>query len=253
MEINGQVIVITGGGSGIGAATAQLAAQRGARVALIDANRERLTETASQIRSQGGEVVERLSDVTDATTIADDVSAVMDAWGQIDSLVTAAGILHLGTLLEIGQDDWQKVFDVNVNGTWLWCQALLPIMQSRKSGAIVTISSQLAVAGGRERAPYVASKGAVLSLTRNLALDFAVDGIRVNCVVPGPIETPMLRGSLARRVDPDGTVKALLARSPMGRLGRPEEVAEAALFLLGSRSSYVTGATFHVDGGWLAA
>lgn len=253
MELEGHVMVVTGGASGIGAAVATLAAERGARVCVVDRNADHLAEVGEKLAASGAEFILRASDVADALAIAADADAVLKSWGKIDSLVTAAAIFRIGTVLDVSEEDWRQVQDVNVKGTWLWCRAVLPTMVARKSGAIVTVASQQALAGGRANAPYLASKGAVLSLTRTIALDFVAQGVRVNCVVPGAIETPMLRGSLARRANPEAVEKASLARNPMGRFGKPEEVAEAALFLAGPRSSFVTGSNLCVDGGWLAA
>jgi NAD(P)-dependent dehydrogenase (short-subunit alcohol dehydrogenase family) len=167
--------------------------------------------------------------------------------------MTAAGISVGGTVLTTEPDAWNEVFRVNVGGTWLWARAVLPGMRQRGSGAIVTVASQLAMAGGRGNSAYIASKGAVISLTRTMALDFAADGIRVNAVLPGATDTPLLNRSFARHADPQAARAASQARHPLGRFARVEEVAEAALYLASDAAGFTTGVCLPVDGGWLAA
>ena len=156
-------------------------------------------------------------------------------------------------MLTTAPEDWDAVFRTNVGGTWLWARAAIPSMKTRGGGSIVTFASQLALAGGRNNSAYIAAKGAIISLTRTMALDFSADHIRVNAIAPGAIETPMLARSFARQADPDAARDASIKRHPMARLGLPEEIAEAALYLAGDGSSFVTGTTLVVDGGWLAA
>jgi NAD(P)-dependent dehydrogenase (short-subunit alcohol dehydrogenase family) len=145
------------------------------------------------------------------------------------------------------------VFRANVGGTWLWARAAIPIMQRQGSGTIVTLASQLAIAGGKGNSAYIAAKGAILSLTRTMAVDFASDGIRVNAIAPGAIDTPMLRRSFARHADPNAMREASRQRHAMKRFGRAEEVAAAALYLASDDSGFTTGVVLPVDGGWLAA
>ncbi|GJD65592.1 SDR family oxidoreductase [Methylobacterium frigidaeris] len=248
MRLDGKVAVVTGGGSGIGAATARLFAEAGARVAVIDRDGPAAEAVAAEI---GG--LARLSDVGDPGTVAADAAAIIAALGGIDVLVTAAGFSVGGTVETTDPADWDAVFRAHVGGTWLWAGQAVPSMRGRGGGAIVTVASQLALAGGRGNSAYIAAKGAVLSLTRTMALDFAADRIRVNAVVPGAIETPLLARSFRRAADPDAARAASEARHALKRLGQPEEVARAALYLASDASSFTTGAALPVEGGWLSA
>jgi 2-keto-3-deoxy-L-fuconate dehydrogenase len=248
VRLEGKVAVVTGGGSGIGAATARLFAEAGARVAVIDRDGPAAEAVAAGI---GG--LARVSDVGDPAAVAADAGAVIAAFGGIDVLVTAAGFSVGGTVETTSPEDWDAVFRAHVGGTWLWAGQAVPSMRGRGGGAIVTVASQLALAGGRGNSAYVAAKGAVLSLTRTMALDFAADRIRVNAVVPGAIETPLLARSFRRAADPDAARAASESRHALKRLGQPEEVAQAILYLASDASSFTTGATLPVEGGWLAA
>lgn len=252
MRLAGKVAVVTGGGSGIGQASAVLFAREGARVAVVDRDAAGVDATVSAIRAAGGLAVDCVGDVADEAVIASQCNRLLDLWGPIDVLMTAAGVSIGGTVATIETAAWDEVFRVNVNGTWLWARGVLPGMRARKSGSIVTVASQLALAGGRGNAAYIASKGAILSLTRTMALDFADDGVRVNALLPGAIETPLLARSFARREDPSAARETSRARHPLGRFGTPGEVAEAALYLASDAAGFTTGVSLPVDGGWLA-
>jgi len=251
MRLAGRVAVITGGGSGIGRAAALLFAGEGARLCLVDRDGEAAEAVAAAVRAAGGEAAVRVGDVGEPGRADADAAAVLSAYGRIDVLLTAAGFSSGGTALTIRPEDWDAVLRVNLWGTWLWARAVLPAMQAA-GGSIVTVASQLARAGGRNNAAYIAPKGAVLSLTKTMALDFATDGIRVNAILPGAIETPLLARSFARSATPEATREASRQRHPMGRFGRAEEVAQAALYLASDAASFTTGTELVVDGGWLA-
>lgn len=252
MRLAGKVAVVTGGGSGIGRAAALLFAQEGARLCLVDRDGDAAEMVAAAIRAMGGEAMVRAGDVGEPGRADADAAAVLAAFGRIDVLLTAAGFSSGGTALTIRLEDWDAVLRANLWGTWLWARAVLPAMQAAGSGSIVTIASQLARAGGRDNSAYIAAKGAVLSLTKTMALDFAADGIRVNAILPGAIETPLLARSFARSATPEATREASRQRHPMGRFGQAEEVAQAALYLAGDAASFTTGTELVVDGGWLA-
>jgi len=252
MRLKERVTIITGAASGIGRASALLFAREGARLCLVDRGPAALEDVAEAVRAAGAEALTRVSDVGTPGTAEADAEAALARWDRIDVLLTAAGFSTGGTALTTELADWQAVMRVNLDGTWLWARAVLPAMRAQGSGSIITIASQLARAGGRNNTAYIASKGAILSLTRTMALDFAPDGIRVNTILPGAIETPLLRRSFGRAADPAAAREASRSRHPMGRLGRPEEVAEAALYLASDASSFTTGSELVVDGGWLA-
>lgn len=248
MRMRDKVAVITGAGSGIGRATALVFAREGARLALVDRDAAGLAETAAMV----GGALQRVSDVGAPGSADADAAAVLAAHGRVDVLYAAAGFSTGGTVLTTTPADWDAVMRVHVGGTWLWARAVVPAMQRQGGGAIVTTASQLALAGGAGNSAYIAAKGAILALTRCMALDFVADGIRVNAVVPGAVETPLLRRSFGRRADPDAARAASVARHPMRRLGQAEEVAEAVLYLASDAASFTTGVALPVDGGWLA-
>ncbi|MFB9969789.1 SDR family oxidoreductase [Pseudoroseomonas cervicalis] len=252
MKLSNRVAVITGGASGIGLASAHLFAREGARLALVDRDAAALEAASAALSAEGAEVMVFASDVGAPGAAEADAAAVLARWGRVDVLMTAAGFSTGGTVLTTTPEDWDAVLRANLSGTWLWARAVLPAMRAQGSGSIITVSSQLARAGGRGSSAYIAAKGAILSLTRSMALEFAAEGIRVNAILPGAIETPLLARSFARHADPAVPRAASIARHPMGRLGRPEEVAEAALFLASDASSFTTGSEILVDGGWLA-
>ncbi len=246
MRLNGKVALITGAASGIGRAAAKLFAHHGARLCLVDRD-------AAALDTVGIEhALLRTGDVAAPDQAEADVAATLAAFGRIDILLTAAGFSSGGTALSIAPADWDAVLRTNLWGTWRYARAVLPTMQAARSGSIVTIASQLAHAGGRNNAAYIASKGAVISLTKTMALDFAPDGIRVNTILPGAIDTPLLARSFGRSATPDTTREASRSRHPMGRFGQATEVAEAALYLASDASSFSTGTELVVDGGWLA-
>ena len=253
MKLDQQVVAITGGGSGIGRATALLFAKEGARVAIIDRDLSEAEETASLVREIGGQAISFGADVGQTGTADSNAAEILIKWGRIDVLVCAAGVSVGGTVMTTTPQDWDAVFRTNVNGTWLWARAVIPAMQRESKGSIITFASQLALAGGHGNSAYIASKGAIMSLTRTMALDFASDGIRVNAIAPGAIETPMLERSFKRQADPLQAREKVRLRHAMACLGKPENIAQAALYLASSDSAFSTGTTMVVDGGWLAA
>nr|WP_247281376.1 MULTISPECIES: SDR family oxidoreductase [unclassified Bradyrhizobium] len=253
MKLAGRMAIITGGGSGIGRASAVLFAREGAFVALVDRDADSAAETLAMLREQGGSGSVHVGDVGDADFARATVESVATGGGRLDVLMTSAGFSCGGTVITTAPADWDAVFRANVGGTWLWARAVVPIMQRQGKGAIITLASQLAIAGGKGNSAYIAAKGAIVSLTRTMAIDFATDGIRVNALAPGAIDTPLLRRSFARHVDPESVREASRQRHAMKRFGRAEEVAAAALYLASDDSSFVTGTVLPVDGGWLAA
>jgi len=250
MRLKDKVALVTGAASGIGRAIAVLFAREGARLVLVDRDAAGLAETAE---GAGGDPVTRVGDVGDGGFAEEVAAGALERFGRLDVLVAAAGFSVGGTVLTTRPEDWDAVFRANVGGTWLFARAAIPAMQRQGGGAIVTFASQLALAGGRGNSAYIAAKGAIISLTRTMAVDFAAAGIRVNAIAPGAVETPMLARSFARHADPEPVREVSRNRHAMKRFGRAEEVAEAALYLASDASSFTTGIVLPVDGGWLAA
>jgi len=256
MKLKDRVAIVTGGASGIGAASARLFAAEGARVALVDQDEVGLKKVASEIEAvhgnNGGAAITIAADVSSDAKARAGVARVMEKWGRIDVLLTAAGASTGGTVDTIDEAAWDRTFAINVKGTYLWIHYAIVPMIAAKSGAIVTIGSQLAQSSPGKNAAYVASKGAIASFTKTIAVDHALQGIRVNALMPGVIDTPMPAKSLKRYADPEAMEAYWKERHPMGRIGQPEEVAKAALFLASDDSSFVTGTLLFVDGGWTA-
>ncbi|WP_298113253.1 SDR family oxidoreductase [Bradyrhizobium sp.] len=253
MRLKERVAIVTGAASGIGRAAALLFAREGAFVALVDCDEASALRTLDAIRDANGQGSVHQGDVGDGDLAKTIVDGLVSRHGRLDVLMTAAGWSCGGTVVTTDPADWDAVFRTHVSGTWLWARAAIPQMQRQNKGSIVTISSQLAIAGGRSNSAYIAAKGAIISLTRTMAVDFAADGIRVNAIAPGAIETPLLQRSFARHVDSQGMRETSRNRHAMKRFGTAEEVAEAALHLASDASSFTTGIVLPVDGGWLAA
>jgi len=253
MRLKDRVAIVTGAGSGIGRASALLFAREGAFVALVDRDSAGMDETLQAIREMKAEGSAHQGDVGEEEFAKGTVAQVASRHGRLDVLMTAAGWSCGGTVVTTAPSDWDAVFRTHVGGTWLWARFAVPPMQDQGKGSIITLASQLAIAGGRGNSAYIAAKGAIVSLTKTMAVDFATDGIRVNAIAPGAIETPMLRRSFARHAQPESAREASRTRHAMKRFGRAEEVAEAALYLASDASSFTTGTVLAVDGGWLAA
>jgi NAD(P)-dependent dehydrogenase (short-subunit alcohol dehydrogenase family) len=252
MKLKDQVAIVTGAASGIGAASARLFAAEGARLALVDQDKEGLGQVAADIEAAGGNAIIIPADVSSDADARAGVDRVIEKWGRVDVLMTAAGMSTGGTVDMIEEAAWDRTFAVNVKGTYLWIHYAIQPMIAAKSGAIVTVGSQLAQSSPGKNAAYIASKGAIASFTKTVAVDHAAQGIRVNALMPGVIDTPMPANSLKRYADPEAMKTFWKHRHPMGRIGKPEEVARAALFLACDDSSFVTGTLLFIDGGWTA-
>ncbi len=248
MTLKGKTAIITGAAWGIGKATALCFAREGAGLTLVDLNAPALAEVEAACREHGAKVVAVAQDAADLESMNNFVKATADAFGGIDILVNSTAHRVVKPFLEVKPEELFRTLAVNVAGFYLLIQRVVPHMLKRREGSIVNISSQIGFVGAPNLSAYCTSKGAVINMTRTLALELAPKNIRVNSVAPGATDTEGSRGLY--RSDP-GMLKARLADVPMGRLGRPEEIAEVCLFLASGRSSYITGHNLVADGGFL--
>lgn len=252
MRLAGKVAIVTGAGTGLGRAIAVRFAQEGAEVWLVGRRRERLEETAAEIEAAGGDCVVHPADVTELGAMEQAAGEAVNQSGRLDSLVANAGVVHAReAATETSEEDWSTTLQVNLTGVHRSCKAVLPAMVEQGSGAIVTMSSISGQIAVPKRASYAASKAGVIGYTRNVAVDYARFGIRANCICPGFVETDINRASLEQvRQDPERW-KAFQASHPLG-LGRPEDVAAAAVFLCSDEARWITGVDLSVDGGYTA-
>jgi NAD(P)-dependent dehydrogenase (short-subunit alcohol dehydrogenase family) len=249
MKLDRRIAIITGAAAGIGEATARLFAREGARLALVDLDREPLERLASELEGSGAFVLSMAGDVSNAAVCASIVERVRDALGRLDILFNNAGIVLDGSLVECTEADWQRTMDVNLKSMYLLCREAVPVMLRQGAGSIINMSSIAGPAGVANRGAYSVSKAGVIGLTKSLAMDFVKEGIRVNCICPATVDTPSLRERIARAAEPEEARKAFISRQPMGRLGRPEEIAALALYLASDDSKYMTGQAIIMDGG----
>jgi meso-butanediol dehydrogenase / (S,S)-butanediol dehydrogenase / diacetyl reductase len=247
-----KVALVTGAGSGIGRATAEAFGREGAAVAIADRSIERSEAVGNAMAAAGGRAIALGGDVSRDEDCKRLVLETVAAFGTLDILVNNAGIGTSGSVLDTDEATWDALMAVNLKGTFLLSRAALAVMVPRKSGVIVNAGSIAGIRGLPDRAAYIASKFGVVGLTKAMALDHVKDGIRVNCVCPGTTDTPWIAERLQEAKDPDAALAALVARQPMGRLGRADEIAAAYLFLASDESSFTTGTALVVDGGFIA-
>ena len=279
-RLDGRVAVITGGASGIGLASLRLFAREGADLVIVDRDIGKLSDSEREragrppLLLEGdvgheagrppllleGDVGDEAGrpplllegDVGDEAVVERHAAAIAERFGGFDILLACAGWSGRKSVPDTTLAEWEGVLNTNLTGSFLWSRAAIRSMRARGGGAIILIASQLAFAGGRRNAAYIAAKGAIASLARTMAVDHAPEGIRVNAVVPGAIRTPLLESGFSGAEDPAAARAWSVSRHPLGRLGEPEEVAKAALFLASDESSFTTGSCLMVDGGWIA-
>jgi NAD(P)-dependent dehydrogenase (short-subunit alcohol dehydrogenase family) len=248
-EFAGKVAIVTGGGSGIGRATAFLFGAEKSKVVVIDWDEATGRETAGRIENEGGQALFLKADVSQATEVQRAMDAVAKRFGTANILFANAAVQINELLEETSEEDWDRMISVNLKGVFLCCKHVIPLMRTQKCGAIVICSSTHAFMSFPKYTAYAATKGGLVAFMRAAALDCAPYGIRVNCVVPGATDTPLLRYHLNNRPDEE---QRLISKIPLGRFAQAEDVAKAVRFLASSDAAYITGTTLVVDGGLLA-
>lgn len=247
-----KVAIITGAGTGIGRAIALAFAHEGAKLVLVGRREEVLDSVAREIGKEKGIAVALSADISRPEEIERVVAHAVSQFGGINVLVNNAGLLHIGTAEQITEKQWDETFNINVRGLWLLSRAVLPEFRRAGGGSIVNVASVLGLNGARNRAAYAASKGAVVLLTKCMAIDHGHENIRVNAICPSFVETDLTAEVIRKAPNPEAVRRERVSVHPMGRLGEPEDVAGLAIYLASDESSWVTGAALPVDGGYLS-
>jgi len=248
-RLKGKTAIVTGAGSGIGRACALALAREGANVALVGRRKKLLEEVAAEI---GNSAVVLAADVSKRGEAARIVEQTVSDFGSLNVLLNNAGVLHVGSAEQITEEQWDETFDINVRAVWLLSRAVLPAMRKAGGGSIINMASVLGINGARNRAAYAPSKGAVVLLTKCMAIDYGQEQIRVNAICPSFVETDLTAAVISKAADPNSVRAERIAVHPLGRLGQPEDIAGLAVYLASEESSWVTGSIFPVDGGYLA-
>jgi NAD(P)-dependent dehydrogenase (short-subunit alcohol dehydrogenase family) len=249
MKLKDKVAIITGGTSGMGEGIAHLFAREGASVVVSGRNEKRGNDIAASIREEGGKALFVRADVTSAEEVENLVNAAVNEYGRVDILVPNAGLLGIGSVTEVSLETWHHTISSNLDGVFYLCRYGIPELIKQKGGVIVITASIAAYKGFPNHPAYCASKGALVALCRNLAIDYAQNNIRTNCICPGPVDTPLLWDSAKAFENPESVVQEVGRNNLIGRLGTSEDVAQTALFLAGNDSSWITGTAITLDGG----
>jgi meso-butanediol dehydrogenase/(S,S)-butanediol dehydrogenase/diacetyl reductase len=248
-RLAGKAALITGGGTGIGRAIALAFAREGAKVAVAGRRKEKLDETLGELLKEGCEGLAIACDVRKANDAVRAVREAAKAFGKLNVLVNNAGVLHAATIEGTSEEQWDELMTINLKGPFLMCRAALPEFRKAGGGAVVNVGSVLGLLAMRDRAAYCASKGGVTLLTKAVALDHAHEKVRSNCICPSIVETELVQGLFAASEEGRVLREARIGQIPLGRMGRPEDVAEMAVFLASEESSWLTGAAIPLDGG----
>ena len=252
MRFQGKVSVVTGAGVGIGQAAAVAFAREGASVVVVDRSRENGESATQALQREGLQGLFVLADVSNETDVRRMVEQVVARWGRLDILVNNAGIYTQGDVTQTSLDDWNRIMAVNLTGAFLCAKYVVPVMVNHGGGVIVNVASEAGLVGIKGQVAYNVSKAGMIALTKSCAVDLAGQGIRVNAVCPGTTDTPLVRDAVSHAPDPAAARRRLEAVRPLNRLGTPEEIASAILYLASSESGYATGAALSIDGGYTA-
>lgn len=252
MRLAGKVAIITGAGAGIGRATALFFAKEGAEVVVADCDPEKGAKTVRLIKENGGVAIFVQVDVSKAANVKNMVKTTVETYGKLDILINNAGIYAQANVVEVAEEEWDRILDVNLKGVFLCSKYSIPEMIKGGGGSIVNIGSEAGIVGIKNQVAYNVSKSGVIALTKSMAIDFAAHNIRVNCVCPGTTETPLVEAALERAPDPAAARRAVEEVRPANRLGRPEEIAAGILYLASDESPYATGSILSIDGGYTA-
>lgn len=251
-DLSGKTVLVTGAGSGIGEAIAHAQGEQGAHVVVSDINFDQAKRVSDSIFADGGLAQAVALDISNASECSAVAADVISEHGKLDILINNAGIGHVGTILTTESSDLERLFAVNVRGMFDLTKAFMPSMIERKYGVVVNIASIGGILAIRDRIAYCTTKFAVVGMTKCIALDHALDGIRANAICPGRVETPFVRSRLAEYPDPEIAYKEMSSTQAIGRMGKPEEVAAATVYLASDEAAFVTGTALELDGGWAA-
>jgi len=252
MRFQSAVVVVTGAAVGIGQAALMAFAREGARVVLVDRDRERGQALVNDLQRDGYEALAVGADVSDENDVQAMIRQVVDRWDRLDVLVNNAGVYMQGDVTQTSLEDWERILRINVTGAFLCSKYAAPVMIAQKRGVIVNVASEAGLVGIQGQVAYNVSKGAMIALTRSCAVDLAGHGIRVNSVCPGTTATPLVEAAVNRADDPAAARRHLEQIRPANRLGTPEEIASAILYLASDEAAYATGAILSIDGGYTA-
>jgi len=244
--IENKVAIVTGGGGGIGGAIVQRFAREGAKLVVADIDEDAAKARVKEVADRGTDAISIVADVTKKSSVGDMVKAALERWGTIDILVNVAGGAERKNIVDVTAEEWDRVIEMNLKSVFLCSQAVLPTMLKAHYGKIVSISSIYGFTGNASRASYATAKAGVAVFTKSLALEHSRDGLNINAIAPGRIETPKVRGHYS-----DEAWTAAEAQIPVGHTGKPENIASAAIFLVHDENNYITGQTIHVNGAWL--